>query len=873
MDENEKSIWFDRLAENRRRLAAYLKTPAAAGLWRGVVDKYSDKAHFVYELLQNSDDAHATEVNVRFFADMLEYQHNGTIHFSVSDPEKESETEKSEWGHINSLTSVGSSNKVGGEHIGTFGLGFKSVFQYTAKPHVEDDCFSFDIEDFIVPVRTERRCANRQRGNTAFLFPIVQQEENIPLIFNRFISLDNPLLFLSFVKEIRIQKDNQETFYKKETLRSCQENGAEAQFVKFSSSFKNDEFFYVFSFDGGMVAKRRISCAFRALASGSIDPQWDCQPLYAFFPTLVSSPFHFALNAPFMLTDNRENLKDCAENEEIAYALGQCVVRAVKLLTGIRNDNGEDIVNEKLFLILSDVALPLRQPFFQNILKGFCENFSSEKIFPVGSGCFIAADSLLLAEDGELMDLFSPVELSGFLPNCRGRMWGLPRFYELQTSERSKLLSFLQLCSSAMCLTASDVIENCGIASSHIGEEHWFSEFYGYLNRKGKQLGDDFKRKLKCAPVCLCKDGVCRAAFVDGKRNVYLTGGVDGKYCCVHPSLLGDAASLAFFKFIGLAEPGRMAEISASILPLYRCCSVRITDEDMIARHLNFIFDYYNALPAFSDERALLLKQLSDVEILPTRSCSGRKALSKIHEAYFRSPELEAFLATTGDALFFGNDEVERMVAPEKRRDFYAFLSAAGLHFGLNIKTVERTPSAFIQRSLDLHPASLRQSDNGAQQILDRELDGGSGAWTVERSVAFFRLLRKEVERQTAFVFRTALEGVYRYVEKGKRHYTETSIYWTTAKQLIYKTHWIYGKDQQWHTAEDLHESSQLADMYDKESADVLLFLGIRPSEQEQKPTDEQWQAVRLVEKYRAQGLSLSDLQQAVEQWLKKSTT
>ena len=53
--------FFNKLTEHRKTLANALEQPALAGVQRSVVDKYSDQAHFIYELLQNADDAQATE--------------------------------------------------------------------------------------------------------------------------------------------------------------------------------------------------------------------------------------------------------------------------------------------------------------------------------------------------------------------------------------------------------------------------------------------------------------------------------------------------------------------------------------------------------------------------------------------------------------------------------------------------------------------------------------------------------------------------------------------------------------------------------------------------------------------------------------------
>jgi hypothetical protein len=52
---------FDLLHQEKEDDARTFNKPGYKGIWAGVVDKYKEKAHFVYELLQNADDAKATE--------------------------------------------------------------------------------------------------------------------------------------------------------------------------------------------------------------------------------------------------------------------------------------------------------------------------------------------------------------------------------------------------------------------------------------------------------------------------------------------------------------------------------------------------------------------------------------------------------------------------------------------------------------------------------------------------------------------------------------------------------------------------------------------------------------------------------------------
>jgi hypothetical protein len=195
------------------------------GIFRSVIEKYSDRTHFLYELLQNADDAGAKEVEFLLTTEGLWLKHNGVERFTISDYEDT----KSPLGHINSITSIGDSNKIISSEnqfnrknmtakdifnrklniqnptlnvadqnihkpvqeiksmdeeelakefkqnkIGKFGVGFKSVFTYTDMPFIYDN-YCFYIDCFIVPVQFDPKefpaKLQRTRNETLFYFP------------------------------------------------------------------------------------------------------------------------------------------------------------------------------------------------------------------------------------------------------------------------------------------------------------------------------------------------------------------------------------------------------------------------------------------------------------------------------------------------------------------------------------------------------------------------------------------------------------------------------------------------------------------------------------------------------------------------------
>ena len=100
---------------------------------------YSDSNHFVYELLQNAEDARATRVVIEYHGDKLVFYHNGK-------PFDE--------GDVKGVSSMlmGTKDKNDASTIGKFGMGFKSVFKYTYQPEVYSDEEVFRIENYLLPV-------------------------------------------------------------------------------------------------------------------------------------------------------------------------------------------------------------------------------------------------------------------------------------------------------------------------------------------------------------------------------------------------------------------------------------------------------------------------------------------------------------------------------------------------------------------------------------------------------------------------------------------------------------------------------------------------------------------------------------------------
>ena len=107
---------------------------------------YSDSNHFVYELLQNAEDAFdkstgvsASKVVIEYYPDKLVFYHNGKP-FDEAD--------------VRGVSSMlmGTKDRDDAQTIGRFGMGFKSVFKYTYQPEIYSDDEAFKITNYLLPV-------------------------------------------------------------------------------------------------------------------------------------------------------------------------------------------------------------------------------------------------------------------------------------------------------------------------------------------------------------------------------------------------------------------------------------------------------------------------------------------------------------------------------------------------------------------------------------------------------------------------------------------------------------------------------------------------------------------------------------------------
>src|SRR6266540_2309579 len=125
---------------------------------------YAERTHFIFELLQNAEDAHASQVTFVLDQQRLLVRHDGRL-FNEND--------------VRGICGVSASTKDDDlTDIGKFGIGFKSVYAYTTLPEVHSGEEHFRIRHYVRP-EPAARPREPLNGQTLFVFPF--DREDVPL--------------------------------------------------------------------------------------------------------------------------------------------------------------------------------------------------------------------------------------------------------------------------------------------------------------------------------------------------------------------------------------------------------------------------------------------------------------------------------------------------------------------------------------------------------------------------------------------------------------------------------------------------------------------------------------------------------------------
>ena len=382
---------------------------------------YAQECHFIYELLQNAGDAQATRVEFTLTRQSLEFRHNGARNFSLED--------------VNSITNYHRSTKGKDfEAVGKFGMGFKSVYHYTATPEIHSGDFHFRIKRMFYPETEGVRVDEVLNNWTKFTFPFDSQYKSPQEAFSEIrkglsgIGAET-LLFLRRIARIECMLENgeylsilrEESNHVVRIRRTVGSHEADpSYFLKFSRPLRvaADGRSIDFALAYGLSPKTE-HCA--NVEVGNLSARdFSLAPLngrvFIYFPAeKETSKLRFHIHASFASPMSRESLTDGTDNDRLVEDIASLAVESLPFL----RDNGLLSVDKLGIFPIPNDGLSRR---YEVIREQLVAAFNHEKLTPTKSGSFKPAADLMRSEN-RMADLFTDDDIVRIYQNYESPVW------------------------------------------------------------------------------------------------------------------------------------------------------------------------------------------------------------------------------------------------------------------------------------------------------------------------------------------------------------------------------------------------------------------------------------------------------------------
>ncbi|MBM7660397.1 hypothetical protein JOC85_001164 [Bacillus mesophilus] len=833
----QDNIYFNQLSKHRERLADALDDPALRGVKTSIVEKYSDQAHFIYELLQNADDAKATSARFLLHKDKLVFVHNGTRRFSISNPATEKEDSANGiLADINAITSIANSSKREAT-IGKFGVGFKSVFQYTSTPHIYDPNIYFKIDRFIVPTLISEDSPGRKQDETLFVFPFDHTEreagEAYEDISDKLRSLVYPLLFLPSLKDISFEILGTKGSYRKNIAKKQQFGDTTAEYICLMQN-DGEELYedkvWLFSRKDGN--RNSYSVGFFLDEEENLTAKQ--HSAFCFFPTKEVTNLNFIIHAPFLLTDSREGIRvGVPHNKGMIESLADLAADSLVYLRDIGLANDYPLINDDIFDIIpydeskfSDVN-DKRKISFMPFYTAIHEKMSSEELLPTSEG-FVSMQNAYWAYVPQIAELFTIDQLARLSVNAKAK-WVFTSFGRQDTRRKNEALTKYIDSITHVWINEDDIVNGWkfegskevfgGIDKAFIEGQpvDWLHSFYSWIAETSGRT-----KLIKNKPIFLNQDRNAVAPLDENEQVVlFLPTDTEG-YNTVLPELLKNEDTAALLKQLGVERPSLRDEIYNHILPLYKDNKGGINT----SQHFQKFFQYYNECPKNEVDRFIsLIKEYAFVKF---RSADDDKIYrGKASNLYLPSDTLRKWFQAKLDTRFIVLEEYLKLIGEGKNEELYRFFTDLGAKDEPRILTRELSDEEAYQIRDDW-PNSTRVRKwhekyiDGCEELIEYLIQKQDA----DLSVMVWEQLLKYVEYGYSYnSLRNILQGKCEYFYRSPRYMEFDS----SEALRLRNSSWLLNSDTEFVSAGELtvQTLSHQYDLSKDEAVELLRYLVI----------------------------------------------
>ncbi|MCK9528601.1 MAG: DUF3883 domain-containing protein [Syntrophales bacterium] len=819
-------------------------------------DMYSNPARFIDELLQNAQDAARkaakhTDVIFRLSSDKLELTHSGKD-FDLKD--------------VISITGIGVSTKKN-DDIGTFGIGFKSVYQITDEPHIYSGTFHFKIVEFRIPISLPR---NDNIHNTSIVLPFKKGfEQEIIYSYLNEIEFES-ILFLPNIDSITWHEDEKTTkvpCLSKISLDEIKGNDLNYKKVEIRNALSGESKQY-------LVFQRKIQIGGKNL---DIDIVYGYDPvqnriiplknrkLHVYFPTTEETHLNFLLNAPFRTTANRENIK--LENNEDASVLEELSRLAADSILFIQKQY-PNLLNVSFY---SNI-IPLKEDIQNKIYRIFFETIKSfminpkNRLLPVQNSGFAAARDVLMAENSSLIELLNATDTEQLF----GRQYWINSEITSTKESTRDVHRYLKEHLNVEDIGFEKFAKLFTKKFIKRKNDQWITSFYQTLLTNQKRLWQ--KNPWEIHPWDNQTDGIWKKRPIirlsdnkhvnpydeQGNPHAWLPSESKPYFDVVKPALTKDEQAKQFLTSLGLKRPNKMAEFKKYIAPTYADEGTNV-ELDKYLEDILMAREAYREYRNEPDENGNFVDTMKSLFLIKSQNVNtGNVLFRKPNEVYLPNKELEIWFKGNNQA-YFVYEEICRHYANEKN-DFEGFLSAIGV--SNQIKYIEPLKiNKQIYRCEDYHKYVEFEPREFRPDFYIEGLDYALDNINIGRSKIIWNIALTKVTHITTCKIRSALyQRSLRgnYDNDNPREIPKEKTLESKVGKYLKERYWLY--DRQGNLIQRLNSEIALEDLhghYDRDHDNVsklVQALGLKPETYTKEQVD------RLLSKKEAE-LSQKDAQ------------
>jgi hypothetical protein len=602
---------------------------------------YSDRAHFIFELIQNAEDAGATELTFEVFGDRLEVRHDGRP-FTAAD--------------VRGICGVGQGTKAEDlTQIGKFGIGFKSVYAYTNTPRIYSSGEHFRIEKYVRPYLVEP--LDDLAAGTLFVFPFDRAEVSATVAVQEIsAALSNldaeTLLFLRSIERVRSRGHQTPDAVVERTSTARADSGRHVTLASRRDEGRSSQEWLIWHrhLDGLGEPELRVEIAL--MAHTEIDAcrlvRRENSPLVVFFPTRRETFLGFLIQGPYRTTPARDNVP---EHDLWNQAL---VRETASLLVDVLADlrDGGLLTVDILQALPLDASRFPPETMFRALFDSARTVLARDRFIPAAADGYRCAREVRLARGAGVRELLTP-DLLGELYADPGPVAFV---HDSITESRTPLLwRYLREEANVDEVTPEAVVARVTGEFLSARSDQWIGRLYGFLYqnhalwREPSHPGDQ-PGPARRKPIIRLESGVHVMPFdARGRPAAYLPGPVETEFATVRRAVVALPGARQFLEALGFAEPDVVAEVLDHVLPRYHDADVAKLDMAQHDADLELVARAVAEAPRAGRDQ--LLEQLRQTTFLVgENAATGESRLMRPGELYQRAKALEIYFDGNPDA-------------------------------------------------------------------------------------------------------------------------------------------------------------------------------------------------------------------------------